>query len=172
MNKPNEPSKLVIDEALLQQILDALPVGVWIADQNGFLIANNPAGRQVWAGERWLQPEAHGEYKAWWSATGKRVEPAEWGMSRAVAAGEISHNEMIDIECFDGSRKTILNSAMPIRDAAGRIRAAIAVNQDITDLKRVNDSLTLCISNRKHSRAQRQLFSTSIATIKPNYSAS
>lgn len=143
MKKANTLSALVIDEALLQQIIDALPVGVWIADQNGLLIANNPAGRQVWAGERWLKPEEFGEYKAWWSATGKRVEAAEWGMTRAVASGEISNNEMIDIECFDGSRKTILNSAMPIRDTDGRIRAAIVVNQDITDLKRVNDNLIL-----------------------------
>lgn len=143
MKKGNVLSDLVIDEALLQQILDALPVGVWIADQNGLLIANNPAGRRMWAGERWLDMDAYGEYKAWWSATGKRVEASEWGMERAVASGEVSHNEMVDIECFDGSRKTILNSAMPIRDADGQMRAAMVVNQDITDLKRVNDNLAM-----------------------------
>lgn len=143
MKKTAIPSKLDIDEALLQQILDALPVGVWIADSAGQLIANNPAGRKIWEGERWLKPTEYGEYKAWWSATGKSMEPAEWGMSRAVASGEVSHNEMVDIECFDGSRKTILNSAIPIHDAAGRIRAAIAVNQDITELKQAQDALEL-----------------------------
>lgn len=143
MKRTETHTKLVIDESLLQQVLDALPVGVWIADPTGQLIANNPAGRKVWEGERWLKPAEFGEYKAWWSATGKSVEPAEWGMARAVASGEVSHNEMVDIECFDGSRKTILNSSMPIRDAAGNIRAAITMNQDITELKQTQDALEL-----------------------------
>ena len=132
-----------VDESLLQQILDALPIGVWIADPGGLPVANNPAGRAIWQGERWQQPERYGEFRAWWSATGKPVGAAEWGMARAVAAGEVSHNEMVDIECFDGSRKTILSSAMPIRDAAGNTRAAVAVNQDVTELKHIQDDLEL-----------------------------
>jgi signal transduction histidine kinase len=134
---------LVVDGNLLQQVLDALPVGVWIANPEGLLVANNPAGRNIWAGERWLKPDQYGEYKARWSATGKSLEPSEWGMARAVATGEVSHNEMVDIECFDGSRKTILNSAMPVRDASGSICAAVCVNQDITELKHTQDALEL-----------------------------
>lgn len=141
MKKMNVLQGLDIDTALLQQILDALPVGIWIADPSGQLLANNSAGSRIWAGERWLRPEDYGEFKAWWSSTGKLLEAAEWGMSRAIATGEVSQNEMVDIECFDGSRKTILNSAMPIYDADGQIRACIAVNQEITDLKRVQDDL-------------------------------
>lgn len=135
--------EFAVDGSLLQQVLDALPIGVWIANPEGLLVANNPAGRNIWAGERWLKPDQYGEYKATWSATGKPLEPAEWGLARAVATGEISHNEMVDIECFDGSRKTILNSAMPIRDASGQIRAAVCVNQDITELKHTQDALEL-----------------------------
>lgn len=143
MTNKESPPSLIIDEPLVQQVLDALPVGVWIADPSGKLITNNPAGREIWGGERWVEPEQYGEYKGWWSATGKRVEAAEWGMARAIATGEVSHHEMIDIECFDGSRKTILNSAMPIHDADGRLHVAIVVNQDITDLKRTQDALDL-----------------------------
>ena len=43
---------------------------------------------------------------------------------------------MIDIECFDGSRKTILNSALPLRNDAGQVTGAIIINQDITDRRR------------------------------------
>ena len=144
-DKPNSgvSTGIVVDGDLLQQVLNVLPVGVWIADCEGLLVANNPAGKSIWAGERWLKPDQYGEYKARWSATGKPIEAAEWGMARAVATGEVSHNEMLDIDCFDGSSKTILYSAMPIRDADGRIRAAIAVNQDITELKRTQDALEL-----------------------------
>ncbi len=139
---PAQPA-FVVDGNLLQQVLDALPVGVWIANAEGQLVTNNPACRTIWAGERWLRPEQLGEYKARWSATGERLDAAEWGLSRAVATGEISHNEMVDIECFDGSNKTILNSAAPIHDAEGRTHAFIAVNQDITELKQAQDALEL-----------------------------
>ena len=54
-----------VDESLLQQILDALPIGVWIADPGGLPVANNPAGRAIWQGERWQQPERYGEFRAW-----------------------------------------------------------------------------------------------------------
>ena len=141
MHKDESGSTIEIDESLLRQILDALPVGIWIAGADGRLVACNPAGQAIWAGGRWIGVERFGEYKACWSGTGKRLTARDWGLARAIAHGEISHNEMLDIECFDGSRKTILNSAMPIRGEDGTIRAAIAVNQDISEFKRTHDAL-------------------------------
>jgi PAS domain-containing protein len=44
-------------------------------------------------------------------------------------------NQEVEIECFDRSRKTILNSAIPLKNDAGKIIAAIAINVDITDRK-------------------------------------
>ncbi len=155
-NNP-EQSAVVVDASLLQQDLDALPVGVWIADSHGRLVANNPAGREIWQGERWIGPEQYGEYKAWWAATGKRVEANEWAMARLIVSGEaVARGEMLEIEAFDGTRKTILNYAVPIHDTTGHLRAAIAVNQDITDLKRANDDLELL---------RRQLQAVSAAVI-------
>lgn len=141
MHKDESGSTIEIDESLLRQILDALPVGIWIAGADGRLVACNPAGQAIWAGGRWIGVERFGEYKACWSGTGKRLTAQDWGLARAIAHGEISHNEMLDIDCFDGSRKTILNSAMPIRGEDGTIRAAIAVNQDISEFKRTHDAL-------------------------------
>jgi hypothetical protein len=51
--------------------------------------------------------------------------------------GETSLDEVIDIECFDGTRKTILNSALPIRGRDGSITGAIIVNQDISGRRRI-----------------------------------
>jgi signal transduction histidine kinase len=74
------------------------------------------------------------------SAIGSAAQ--DWAMARTIATGETSTDEMIDIECFDGSRKTILNSATMIVDADGRPSCALVVNQDITALKAVQDDLT------------------------------
>jgi PAS fold len=121
---------------LLQHVLEALPVGVWIMDHTGRITHGNPAGRRIWGGARYIGPAHFGEYKGWWADTGQRIAPDEWAASRAITRGETSIDEIVDIECFDGSRKTILNSALPLRDAAGQITGAIIINQDITDRRR------------------------------------
>ena len=56
------------------------------------------------------------------------------GKTRALAKGETSVGELIRIQCFDGSFKTIINSAAPLRDEGGRVTGAIVVNEDITAL--------------------------------------
>ncbi|HWR90142.1 MAG TPA: ATP-binding protein, partial [Dissulfurispiraceae bacterium] len=85
--------------------------------------------------------EDYGEYKGWWLATGKKIEPHEWAAARAIRAGESSINEEIEIECFDGKRKIILNSAVPIRNSRQEIMGAVIVNQDITMRKEAEDAL-------------------------------
>ncbi|HYA48437.1 MAG TPA: PAS domain S-box protein, partial [Burkholderiales bacterium] len=125
-------AELKQSESLLRSVLETLPIGVWITDAKGRIVQGNPAVRAIWAGARYVGPERYGEYKGWWADTGKRVRPEEWAAARAVAKGETIVNEEVEIECSDGSRKFILNSALPIRGAQGEISGAIVINQDIT----------------------------------------
>ena len=129
------------NEALLRTVLDTLPVGVWVTDHEGRMTLGNPAGQRIWGGGRFAGIEQYGEYKGWWTETGKRIEPQEWALARAVRTGETSLNEEIEIEGFDGARKIILNSAVPLRDAEGRILGAVVVDQDITERKRAEERL-------------------------------
>jgi hypothetical protein len=122
---------------LLPQVLEALPVGVWIMDHTGRITHGNPAGLRIWGGARYVDPGKFGEYKGWWADTGQRITADEWAASRAITRGETSIDEVIDIECFDGSRKTILNSALPMRNDRGQIIGAIIINQDITYRRRI-----------------------------------
>jgi signal transduction histidine kinase len=61
---------------------------------------------------------------------------------RAVVHGETSIGEEIEIEAFDGVRKIIQNSAVPIRDASERITGAVVVNEDISSSKRAARELS------------------------------
>ena len=121
---------------LLSLVLEALPVGVWIMDRTGRITYGNPAARQIWAGGRYVGPERFGEYKGWWAGSNSRIAPDEWAAARAIQKGETSIEEVIDIECFDGTRKTILNSARPLRATDGSISGAIIINQDISERHR------------------------------------
>ncbi len=129
------------NERLLRTVLETLPVGVWIVDKTGKIVHGNPATRNIWAGARYVGMDLYGEYKGWWVSTGKQIEPEEWAAARAITKGETSIDEEIEIECFDGTHKIILNSAIPIRNERQEITSAIIVNQDITDRKRADQAL-------------------------------
>jgi PAS domain S-box-containing protein len=124
---------LVHQEALLREILEILPVGVFILNREGRIVSGNEAGRALWAGVRYVGLEGYGQYKAWWPDSGRQVQPDEWAAARTISRGETVLGEVVDIEGFDGSRRTILNSSIPIRDADGSVSGAIVVNQDVTE---------------------------------------
>ena len=117
---------------LLRLVLDALPVSVVVADVNGDIILSNPAARQLWGQVIRDGRERYARARAWWHDTGKELQPADWGSVRAVRDGETSVNEVIDIEAFDGVRKIVRTSAVPIRDPDGRVTGAVIVNEDIS----------------------------------------
>jgi diguanylate cyclase (GGDEF)-like protein len=127
----------------LRSVLEALPVGVWIMDRTGFIVGVNPAGIAIWMGARYVGPDEFGEYKARWLETGRTIEPEEWAAARAIKNGETSIGEEIEIDCFDGTQKIILNSAIPLRDEQHAIAGAIIVNQDITARKEAETELRL-----------------------------
>jgi len=129
------------NEQLLRNVMEALPVGVWVTDREGKIISGNEAGKRIWAGAKYVGIDQFGEYKGWWADTGKPIAPEEWAVARAVRKGETSLNEVIDIQCFDGMRKTILNSAIPLRGSEGEITGAFIVNQDITEQRRAEAAL-------------------------------
>jgi len=121
-------------QPLLEQVLATLPVGVVVTDARGDIVLANAASKRVWGGdtivsgqERWVRS------KAVWHESGEPIDPAKWASVRALTAGETSLNELIDIETYDGSqKKTILNSAAPIRDTDGLIIGSVIVNEDVT----------------------------------------
>ena len=60
---------------------------------------------------------------------------------KALSQGQTSLNQVIDIETFDGQRKTIQNSAAPIQNAVGKIVGAVIVNEDVTERVRAEDAV-------------------------------
>jgi two-component system NarL family sensor kinase len=122
-------------ERLLRLVLDALPVGVTVVDRAGDILLSNPASQRIWGGSIGEACERYTKSKAWWHATGARVAPDEWASRRALATGETRVNDVLDIEAFDGVRKIIHNSAVPIRDTNERVTGAVIVNEDISASK-------------------------------------
>jgi PAS domain S-box-containing protein len=129
-------------ETLLESVIENLPVGIWRVDRMGQIVQGNLAGQKIWAGIRYVGLSDYSVYKSWRVATGELIQPDEWAAVRAVTHGETSLDEEIEIECFDGTHKFVLNSAVPLRDAQGEITGAVVINQDITNQKKTELALS------------------------------
>ncbi len=119
---------------MLRLVLDTVPVGVWVTDTEGRVKLSNPAGRRIWSKDEAVARFAQGEYKGWWADSGKRIEPDEWGALRAIATGEAQVDKAIQVQRFDGTRKTLLTSAVPVRAADGSTSGAIVVQQEMPEV--------------------------------------
>jgi PAS domain S-box-containing protein len=142
--------KLQQSETLFRTAFELLPVGLYVSDSQGHITHGNPAGHRIWEGLRHVGPAEYGEYKAWWADTGEPLKADDWAVARAVRNGQTSRSELIRIQCFDGTFKTVLNWAAPIRGKGGEITGALAVNQDVTALVRTQEQLRVAVRDREH----------------------
>jgi PAS domain S-box-containing protein len=120
---------------------DTLPVGLTVIDREGNIVLTNPTAQRVWSDMIPSGTERYARSKGWRHDTGQAIGPDEWPSARARVNGETTVNECIDIEAFDGTRKTIVTSAAPIRDADDRITGAVFTIDDVSTQKKAEREL-------------------------------
>jgi PAS domain S-box-containing protein len=130
-------------ERQLRTVLDALPVGVWFTDSTGKVLLANPAARQIWSGIKQVGIEQSTGGAGWWETIGPSSGLHRWALSHALTTGVTSLNETLDLECFDGTRKTIRNSTVPVQGEDGGILGAIVLNEDLSPLRQAQEALAL-----------------------------
>ncbi|MDP3564508.1 MAG: PAS domain S-box protein [Methanoregula sp.] len=128
-------------EELLKTVIDLLPAGVLILDENGKTVVINPEAERIWGSARSCGTGRFPEYKCWRLEDGIRIEPRDWAGARAIYNGEITLEEQIEIESTTGAHKIVLNSALPIRIGYGGISGAVVVTQDITEGKAAEEQI-------------------------------
>lgn len=125
---------------MTNMILENLPVAIWILDKDGTILSVNTEGKRIWGGAKMVSLDQYNEYKAW-LPSGKKLAPEDWAGVKAVLNGETTLNQELEIECFDGSRKMILNSGIPLLDKQGLIIRGIVINVDITEKRKAEQDL-------------------------------
>ncbi len=128
-------------ETLLERIFDVLPVGLWLADRDGTLLRANPAGVRIWGAAPRVSIKEYGIFKAWRLPSREPVRPEEWALARTIREGVTIVDELLEIEAFDGMRRTILNYTAPLLDERGAIEGAIIINLDVSDRTAMEDRL-------------------------------
>ncbi len=136
----------------LETVLRQMPAGVLIADAIGRLVLSNAQAGEIWGQAIPVDRDIVDEYREYVArdADGRRLEPGEWPLVRALSAGEVVVGEQLRIERFDGTTGWIAVDAAPVRDRDGAIIAAVSTFTDITD---------------ERLAAQRQQFLTEASTL-------
>ncbi|MFL6591240.1 MAG: ATP-binding protein [Luteimonas sp.] len=137
-------------EQLLHTMIDLLPVGVWAADGRGRVTLVNPAADRIWSGHDWSSEVDCADFRGWWADSGEPVAAEDWAVARAMRDGASTRGDPTHIETPDGSRRTIISWAAPLRDEAGDVSGAVAVTEDITALYRVQEQLRAAVADREH----------------------
>ncbi|WP_276256528.1 PAS domain S-box protein [Halomontanus rarus] len=127
--------KLQRSNEQLQSLVEILPVGVVVADQNGGIIEANNAATKIWGGDV-FDADSLEEYDALpvrWADTREPVERDEWTLARVLQGEEITTPRVFEIEAMDGERRVVSVRGMPIRDERGEITRGVITLSDITD---------------------------------------
>ena len=130
--------KIVKERAAWHQaILDLLPVGIWISDHTGKVIAVNQAAVDMYGGRPSTagRPEEHTSYKLFLPGTDEQVVFEPYVPKEALV------NAVLDYERFDGTRGTLIASTKALRDEDGNIINYIAIATDITPLRKLKVAL-------------------------------
>ncbi len=120
-------------ESLLQKIFDILPIGLWIADENGKLLRGNAAGAKIWGAGPAVAPADYGVFSARRLPSREPIAPDDGALAHVISEGITVTDELLEIDTFDGRKKAILNYAAPVMDDTGRLYGAIVLNQDVTE---------------------------------------
>ncbi len=124
----------------LSSALESLPVGVMIADTQGRVFQTNEEITRIFNSVKPMESDTYGEILNWWDANGQWIRNYDGPLARALR-GESSHNELIHIPTMDGTSKTVVCSASPLRGLDGKIVGAVFVMQDVTESKKIQAAL-------------------------------
>ena len=128
--------------ARLESILQVSAAGVLIvnaADERVILAtkeAERITGTSIKPG---ALPEEYRKSVSYWRPDGARMNTEDLPLLRAIRTGEVIREEEVIFERPDGTRSPALVSAAPVLASDGRVTAAIAVFQDITELKHLDE---------------------------------
>ena len=134
-----EVERLLPEERNAKIILETMPIGVIVVDRSGAIQQLNQEARQIW-GVGTASLGDYKDYSGWWPETGRRIQRDEWAITRAIDKGETTLCEIIQIQCLDRTKKTVLNSAIPLRNQ-GQITGAVDIMQDISGQMQVQAEL-------------------------------
>ena len=118
---------------LLQALIETMPIGVVVADGDGTLVMTNAAAQAI-LGSPVVGQVSHPEraYTPHYP-DGSPLPQDDMPLTHALYEGKVVRDVEVLIWRSDGTECTVLASAAPVMDEAGKVVSAVTVFQDITE---------------------------------------
>ncbi len=126
------PLPVLLDERVLDlpdRLLDLLPVGVYVCDQDGLIVRYNRAAAELWGWSPKIgDPTVRfcGSFRLY-GVKGVLIPHAKCPMAEVLATGQGQRDQEIIIERPDGARVVALVNIEAIKDSSGRLAGAVNV---------------------------------------------
>ncbi|WP_300973602.1 CHASE3 domain-containing protein [Sphingomonas sp. LHG3406-1] len=144
-------AELASSRLQLEQILEALPIGVVVCDApSGAIRFGNRTVEQVFR-HPVLQSRSAQEYGEWESyhADGRRVESEEYPLARVLAEGEPAEGEF-HYRRGDGTMAWVRILGAPIRNAQGEMDGGVVAIVDVDEQRRLVEHQRLLAAELSH----------------------
>jgi PAS domain S-box-containing protein len=136
-----ERDELQMTNGLLRSLLDVLPAGIIICNGDGAILMNNRAAEDILGGivvgDVRYPKRTHTSHRL----DGSPFPPEEMPLVRALEHGEVVRDVEILIERADGEARVVVAGGAPVCDEAGHITSGVAVFQDITRHKQIEEAV-------------------------------
>ncbi len=129
-------------EKRMRQLTSLMPAAVYSCDEEGRITFFNRRAAELWGREPKLYDDEEGYSGSFpvLRPEGSLLPHGEGAMAMALKAGKPTRNEEATIERPDGSRIVVSLNIDPLYDINGRLRGAINVFEDVTDLRQAEQA--------------------------------
>lgn len=146
------------ERVFLETVLRQMQAGVVIAEApSGRLILSNKQVERIWRHpfRSATTVDEDGHYQGF-HRDGRPYRPDDWPLVRSLRNGEVITAEEIEILRGDGTRGALQVGSAPIRDREGRIVAAVAAFDDVTEQVRARQRVEELVAALATERDQLQ----------------
>lgn len=133
-------SELQLANSMLRALIEAMPAGVVVTDSDGGIILANPIANAI-LGSALMGATYNPREDPLYRLDGTRLPLEDIPLYRAIHHGESVESIEAVLHKEDNSRTFVLMAASPVRDELGRVISAVAIVQDITGRKRMEQAL-------------------------------
>jgi CheY-like chemotaxis protein len=125
----------------LSTLLEKSPVGVVFADADGNVVQINDEVSRIWGGADVRQSE----FVDWWARIGRTLRGAGSPLGACLDDDQSQDRELTEIRCMDGTAKTVMSCASPLRNMAGEIVGMVVAVHDATEQEQIVREMRECM---------------------------
>ncbi len=140
----------------VETLMELAPAAIWVAhDPQCNQISGNRAADSFYEAQEEENVSANASSVRRFFRGGRELKPEELPMQEAAARNVEVRNTELDVLLPSGRWLNMLGSASPLRDAEGRARGCVGAFVDITERKRMEETLREFTATLENKVAQR-----------------